>query len=197
MRNYLLDFLFPIFKFKHLLWLSLCEFHVPLKIWISDRVWLMTADKNIDHNGPNKNFKRFLVNKLLSRSDELKISPMFWLQENLILMKEMLNWLEDHSWRNSFLKNPYFSRNARPENIILNRLVNMHKKWVWVWAMIWFWVCYRSWTCYSETRLASVGLSVSGGPRGGGGYCPPLSFSAVQINPISTKDDTLCPPHNG
>ena len=139
---------------------------------------------------------------MLSRSDELKSlsnvlitgesnfdernsqckkdSPMFWLQENLILMKEMLNWSEDHSWRNSFLKNPYFSWNTQPENIILNRLVNMHKKWVWVWAMIWFWVCYRSWTCYSETRLASLSVMQGcrfQGARGGWGTAPlPIRF---------------------
>ena len=38
---------------------------------------------------------------------------MFWFQENLILMKEMaqivFNWSEVHTWRNKFLKNPYFS----------------------------------------------------------------------------------------
>jgi hypothetical protein len=37
----------------------------------------------------------------------LNVKKVFWLQDNLILRKEMDNWSVVHSWRNNFLKNPY------------------------------------------------------------------------------------------
>ena len=54
-----------------------------------------------------------LIKTLERHSLDVKcVSPMFWLLENLILMKEMFKWSEVHSYRNNFLKDPFFSRVA-------------------------------------------------------------------------------------
>ena len=44
---------------------------------------------------------------------------MFWLQENLILMKEMGNCPEFHSWRSNFLQNLHFSAMENLDLVIL------------------------------------------------------------------------------
>ena len=51
-------------------------------------------------------FRNQNIGETLTHSKK-SVSPMFWLQDSLIWMKEMGNWSEVHSERNNFLKNPY------------------------------------------------------------------------------------------
>ena len=53
---------------------------------------------------------------------------MFWLQENLILMKEMGNCPEFHSWRSNFLQNLHFSAMENLDLVTYIILPNNYKK---------------------------------------------------------------------
>ena len=71
---------------------------------------------------------RFSYNQNIGETHFLhwvSVSPIFWLQENLILMKEMGNCPEFHLWRSNFLQNLDFSCNS----LLVQSIISARTLW--------------------------------------------------------------------